>query len=137
MNKSLIALITACMISPLASADTLRVTVKGIKAGKGNLSIGVFNESRRDQWPEGMSLYGVDIPATQSTMTVEFPFVEPGKYAIVVIQDLNMNRKLDRNIVKIPSEPYGFSGAWKFGPASFEKALFDTNKDGYALTIKM
>lgn len=137
MNKLLIFAMSICVTSPLAMADTLRVTVTGIKAGEGNLRLGVFNESRRDQWPEGMHLYGVDIPAVAGEMTVEIPFVEPGEYAISASQDLNQNQKLDRNAFRIPKEPYGFSGAWRFGSASYDKASFNTAKDGYQLTIDM
>jgi uncharacterized protein (DUF2141 family) len=63
--------------------------------------------------------------------------VAPGKYAIAVIQDLNGNKKLDRNIVTKPKEPYGFSGAWKSGAASYEDALIDTEKVGFAVTITL
>ena len=35
--------------------------------------------------------------------------VKPGNYAIAVFHDLNGNGKLDRNLIGLPSEPYGFS----------------------------
>ena len=138
MKASRILALCACIVSAGASADTLKVTVSGVKAGQGNLLVGVFNESRRDQFAEGMYLYGTDVPARQSEMTIEIPFVEPGQYAVAVIQDLNQNQKLDRNAVKMPKKPYGFSGAWDGGlSSSYEKALFDTEKDGFAITIKL
>ena len=70
-------------------------------------------------------------------ITVEIADVDAGEYAIAVIQDLNENKRLDRNFLKIPKEPYGFSGAWKKGAASFEQALFDAEEYGFRVTIKL
>ncbi|MCA1763457.1 MAG: DUF2141 domain-containing protein [Cryomorphaceae bacterium] len=36
-------------------------------------------------------------------------WVKPGFYAIAIFQDLNNNGKLDKNMVGIPNEPYGFT----------------------------
>ena len=138
MKKTQIIAVYACMISTVVIADTLKVTVTGLKPDKGgNLRIGVFNESRRDEFWDGMHLYGVDLPVAANEMTVEIPFVEPGEYAIAVSQDLNQNQELDVNAFKIPKEPYGFSGSWKGGNSSYNAALFDTEKDGYELMIKL
>ncbi len=70
-------------------------------------------------------------------MTVEISIVESGEYAVAVIQDLNENEKLDKNFLGIPKEPYGFSGKWKRGGASFDKALFNTDEVGFAITITL
>ena len=117
--------------------DTLRVTVKGLKAGKGNIRVGVFDDAHREEFPEGQYLYSAEVPAAAEQVTVEIPNVPPGKYAIAVIQDLNENKKLDRNIFTKPKEPYGFSGSWKSGAASYEEALIDTDEVGVSITIKL
>ena len=120
-----------------AFVDTLLVTVKGIRAGKGNLRVGVFGEAQREEFPEGQYLYSAEVPAAEEQITVVIADAVPGEYAIAVIQDLNENGKLDRNIFTKPKEPYGFSGAWKSGGASYEEALIDTEKVGFAITIKL
>jgi uncharacterized protein (DUF2141 family) len=120
-----------------ASADTLRVTVSGMKARQGNLRIAVFDEAHRDEFPEGKYLHGAEVPATAEQLTVEIPAVEAGKYAIAVFQDLNENGKLDKNVLRIPKEPYGFSGAWKRGGSSFKKALFSTADVEFSVSIKL
>ena len=117
--------------------DTLRVTVAGLKAGKGNIRVAVFDEAHREEFSEGKYLYGAEVPASAEQVTVAIANVPPGRYAIAVFQDLNKNKKLDRNFVTKPKEPYGFSGAWKSGGASYEEALFDTEKVGFAITIKL
>jgi uncharacterized protein (DUF2141 family) len=120
-----------------AGVDTLRVTVKGLKAGKGNIRVAVFDDAHREEFPEGKYLYGAVVPADKEQVTVAIANVLPGEYAIAVFQDINENEKLDRNIVTKPKEPYGFSGAWKSGGASYEEALIDTEKVGFSITIKL
>jgi uncharacterized protein (DUF2141 family) len=120
-----------------ASADTLQVTVSGIKAGQGSLRVAVFDEAHRDQFAEGKYLYGTEVPAEAGEMTVEIPDLESAEYAVAVIQDLNGNGKLDRNMFKIPKEPYGFSGSWKWGGASYDEASFHTDDVKYSLTINL
>lgn len=117
--------------------DTLLVAVEGLKAGKGNIMVAVFDDAHREEFPEGKYLYGAVVPAEKEQVTVTIANVLPGEYAIAVFQDLNENGKLDRNIVTKPKEPYGFSGAWESGGASYEEALIDTEKVGFAITIKL
>ena len=136
--KFILQLLTCAVIIPGGVlADTLFVTVKGIEAGEGNLRVGVFDEAHRDEFSEGKYWVGVDVPAAKRQLTVEFPNIDPGDYAIAVIQDLNKNQKLDRNFLTIPKEPYGFSGTWKSGAATYEEALINTEKVDYAVTIEL
>ena len=139
MTKIMLRCVFACLaiIPYVAYADTLLVTVNGVKAGEGNLRIAVFDEAHRDEFPDGEYLLGVAVPATEEEMTVEISVVESGEYAVAVIQDLNENEKLDKNFLGIPKEPYGFSGKWKKGGSSYDKALFNTDEVGFAITISL
>ena len=139
MDRTLRSLLLACLalIPVSAYADTLLVTLNGIKAGQGNLRVAVFDEEHREEFAEGKRLYSAEVPATAEKMTVEIPNVEPGEYAIAIFQDLNENKKLDRNMLKIPKEPYGFSGDWKGGGSTYDKASFNTEDVGFAATIKL
>ena len=139
MTTKILSYVFVCLaiIPYLAYADTLLVTVNGVKAGEGNLRIAVFDEAHRDEFPDGEYLLGVAVPATEEEMTVEISNVESGGYAIAVIQDLNENEKLDKNFLGIPKEPYGFSGKWKSGGSSYDEALFNTDEVGFATTITL
>ena len=139
MITKILRFVFVCLaiIPCVAYADTLLVTVNGVKADEGNLRIAVFDEAHRDEFPDGEYLLGVTVPATGEEMTVEISIVESGEYAIAVIQDLNENEKLDKNFLGIPKEPYGFSGKWKKGGSSYDKALFNTDDVGFAITISL
>jgi uncharacterized protein (DUF2141 family) len=47
-----------------------------------------------------------------------------GDYAVAAFQDRNRNDKLDRHVLGMPKEPYGFSNDARgvFGPASWKEA---------------
>ena len=139
MKKTILRYVFACLaiIPSVAYADTLLVTVNGVKAGEGNIRVAVFDEAHRDEFPDGEYLLAVAVPATEEEMTVEISVVESGEYAIAVFQDLNENEKLDKNFVGIPKEPYGFSGKWEKGGSSYDKALFKTDDVGFAITISL
>jgi uncharacterized protein (DUF2141 family) len=139
MNSNLTCQLVGCLALVASSAygDTLQVAVSGIKAGQGNLRVAVFDEAHRDQFAEGKYLYGAEVPAKAEQMTVEIPDLESAEYAVAVIQDLNGNGKLDRNMFKIPKEPYGFSGSWKWGGASYDEASFHTDEVKFSITIKL
>jgi uncharacterized protein (DUF2141 family) len=139
MTTKILGYLCVCLaiIPCLAYADTLLVTVSGVKAGKGNLMVAVFDEAHRDGFPDGEYLLGVEVPATGEEMTVEISNIGSGEYAIAIFQDLNGNEILDKNFLGIPKEPYGFSGKWKSGGASYEKALFKPGEFGFSATINL
>jgi uncharacterized protein (DUF2141 family) len=66
-----------------------------------------------------------------STVIFKLP-ASPGRYAVSAYHDANQNGKLDRNLVGLPTEGYGFSrdARIRFGPPSFDDAAFDISSDG-------
>ena len=139
MKTKIVNCIFLCLaIFPyVANADTLLVTVNGVKAGEGSLRVAVFDEAHRGDFPDGKYLLGVVVPATGAQMTVEISDIDHGEYAVAIIQDLNENETLDKNFLGIPKEPYGFSGKWKSGGSSYDKALFSTGEVGFEITITL
>ena len=62
-------------------------------------------------------------------VTLTFPNVKPGTYAIALLHDENANGKADRAAMMIPKEGFGFSrdAPVRFGPPSFRAAAFDVS----------
>ena len=139
MKTKIVNYIFICLASfpYVANADTLRVTVNGVKAGEGSLRVAVCDEANRNDFPDGKFLLDAVVPATGNRMTVEFSDVDQGEYAVAVFQDLNENETLDKNFLGIPKEPYGFSGKWKSGGSTYDKALFNTDEVGFEITIML
>jgi uncharacterized protein (DUF2141 family) len=69
----------------------------------------------------------------------DFEDIPPGKYALAVIHDENMNGKLDTTGLGIPTEGYGFSNDVKglFGAPAFSAASFAYDGRHLDLTISL
>lgn len=79
------------------------------------------------------------IPAKEARQSITLAAPEPGRYAILVINDLNKNNKLDTNLIGIPKEPVGVSRnpALRFGPPHFEDAAIDLSGSGKEIVIDL
>jgi len=69
----------------------------------------------------------------------DFEDIPPGKYALAVIHDENMNGKLDTTGLGLPTEGYGFSNDVKglFGAPAFSAASFAYDGRNLDLTISL
>ena len=69
----------------------------------------------------------------------DFENIPPGRYALAVIHDENMNGKLDTNRLGIPTEGYGFSNDAKalMSAPSFDAASFPYDGRNLELTISL
>jgi uncharacterized protein (DUF2141 family) len=96
-------------VSP-AQACSLTIHVDGFRNTKGILGGALFKN--KAGWPEDDSQAFVRnaIPVTaNSDAVLVFPDVPAGRYAVVVLHDENENHRLDRNILRVPKEGFGFA----------------------------
>jgi len=119
----------------LVFADTLVVELSGVKPGQGQVRVAVFKSAQG--FPEGKHYKGKIDAGLSKTVKIEIPDLAPGKYAVVAFQDLNGNKKLDKNRLGIPTEPYGFSGSWRWGGAKFNETVVEFKTDKQKVSIKM
>jgi uncharacterized protein (DUF2141 family) len=86
----------------------LVVHIDGFRNQKGNAGITVFTSP--DGWPENndKSFMHSGHPFTGNKTVTELE-LPPGRYAIAVLHDENSNHKLDRSLLGIPKEGFGFS----------------------------
>lgn len=83
--------------------------------------------------------YGKAVPVVAGSARVVFEDLEPGEYGISVIHDRNSNGKLDRNIMGIPKEGFGFGNdaMGVLDPPSFDKAKLLIGKGEQEHVIRM
>ena len=86
----------------------LVVTITGIDSAGGTIKIGLFNREA-GFLDVSQVMRGVNQPAQQGQMSVVFEDLPAGQYAVSIIHDENQNGFLDKNILGIPKEGYGFS----------------------------
>jgi len=106
---------------------TLRIHVDGLRNSKGVVGSVIYKSA--DGWPEDPAKAfrrgPTDIPSGTREATVVWEHLSPGEYGVAVIHDENRNAKLDRNLLGIPKEGFGFANNphAALGPANFDKAI--------------
>ena len=117
-----------------AAAGTVEVRVSGV-GPTGKVSVAVCDRERflKD------CAYSASVAPQPGTTTVTVPNVPPGTWAVLAYQDENDNGKLDRNLIGIPSENYGFSrdAVGRFGPPKFEAAAIEVGSETTVAAIKL
>ncbi len=115
----------------------LNLEITNINSDSGKLWFAVYREND-DFRAEKPNIYKIVPVTSKNNMTVSFE-LPSGKYAVAVYHDLNNNDKLDKNLIGIPKEPYGFSNNFrpKFAPPKFSDCDFELSPKGKNLIIKM
>jgi uncharacterized protein (DUF2141 family) len=74
-----------------------------------------------------------------NTVTAVFDNIPAGRYAVTAFQDENLDGRLGRNLMGMPTEPWAFSGKPEFmmGPPSFDSVAIDIPASGKSLSLKM
>lgn len=125
---------------------TLRVELQGLDATRGELTMAFFSteetyESRvNPAYHKRLPVQALSVRGTLESrvwnVDCRLPF---GRYAVAAYQDLNGNGRLDKNILGVPVEPYGFSGggSYRWRPPGFTEAAFDFKKEGEAVAFPL
>lgn len=80
----------------------------------------------------------VQVPDAQAhEVKIDAGTLPPGRYAVTVYQDVNGNKKLDKNFLGIPQEPAGASNNPKtrMGPPSFDDCAFQFGTTDQTISI--
>lgn len=136
MFRTLSATLVLLLAAQAANAADLRVKVDGVTQATGTLSAMLLNSAEAwDGKSEPVSGRRADITATGSIELV-FDDLAPGEYAVRVMHDDNGNGQLDRNVVGMPTEGYGFSNNPRvMRAATFEEARFTVPAAGTSIQI--
>ena len=108
----------------------LSIHISGISKIKGSLFIAVFRAT--DDFPVfGKQFKGIIKEVEGKSQNYTFDNLPEGEYALAIYQDENRNKILDKNLLGIPTEIYGFSNNARrnFSAPSFQEAKFKLNKD--------
>ena len=121
-------------------ADSKRdmvVNIKQIKDTSHDIFIAVCRKS--DDFPGHPDAVKTMVvsPAGRNSATVSFADIPYGKYAIMVFQDMNGNKKLDKGFLGIPKEPFAFSNNFRplFGPPSWKDCEIEYSAASYTFQI--
>lgn len=117
-----------CAFLPIRASEippdvALRLEIRNVTVGQGQILVGVCLEH---EFLRANCAFQTAVPVTANPQVVMVPAdsLPPGRYAVQVAYDKNVNGQLDRNALGIPVEPVGFSNGavGRFGPPSFGQA---------------
>ena len=116
---------------------TIILKVTGLRSEKGQVRIAVFNSS--ETWLGEQPAYSSTIKVDGQSATWKLDDVPYGDYGIAVFHDENKNGKMDKNLLGIPLEPYGFSNNVRatFGPPKWEKGKISVTNPTTEISIEV
>lgn len=96
--------------SPPDRRCTLRIHVDGLRNTTGVVGTELFTSPAG--WPEDLAKsfrHGAVTISADRTADLVLTDIPPGDYGVVALHDENRNRKLDRNLIGLPKEGFGFA----------------------------
>jgi len=120
------------LLAPLASLSAqseLSIVIDGLESNKGVVIVNLLDTNEESVMDKTCNIIN-------NQCKLVFKDVTNGSYAVQYFHDENENKKLDKNIIGIPKEGFGFSNdaMGKFGPKDFSEWLFEVSGD---IKIKM
>ena len=119
-----------------AEPGAVALTFK-VGAARGTVMAALFDSE--EAFREGEPVRGLRVEAAGEAVTVVFPKVRPGRYAVKAFYDLNGDGKMNSNSFGMPTEPFAFSNNAppRFGPPAWSAAAFEVGPAGAAQTLVM
>lgn len=107
----------------LVSPNTLQITVEGIEKEQGFIRVAFYNSEEIHLDEKTVTYYHEEPVNSVGRMSFDVPIPE-GDYSVAIYHDINSDKELNKSMIGIPKEPYGFSNnvMGMFGPPSFDEA---------------
>jgi|TARA_B110000305_G_scaffold95704_2_gene107789 uncharacterized protein (DUF2141 family) len=118
-------LLFAIILSALNTTSDLTVNIIGCKNTQGQVYIALFDSG--STFPTfGKQLEAVVLDLDSKEIKYTFKNLRHKSYAAAVYHDVNGNGVLDKNLLGMPTEPYGFSNNARnrFSAPAFSQAAF-------------
>jgi uncharacterized protein (DUF2141 family) len=117
---------------PATSENKIHVVVKGLRSDLGRIGCALFNSPDGFPRHKKHAFRHVENPKHGNVGVCDFTGVSAGTYAVTVLDDTNMNGKMDFNLIGLPTKGYGFSNDAKatLSPPSFAAASFHYSGQG-------
>lgn len=148
MKKIILLAVALSLTASLAFAEkpdstrmgNITLTITDLKNSEGLVVIVLFDSPKGFPGKYKKAVRKKLVPLKDSSsVKVEFKELPFGTYAFVANHDENKNKKLDTNLLGIPSEGVGVSNDAKgsMGPPKFEDSKFELNKKQLELQFKI
>lgn len=134
-----VVLTALLLMSSSSDNKTAYITVKitNIENTNGFIEIGLYNNAKL--FPNvGKTYLMKRIKPTGKVITYKFKYLKSGNYAFCIYHDQNNDKKCNKNLIGVPTEPYAFSNNFRprFSKPTFSDCSFFI-KEGKTITINM
>ncbi len=133
----LLALFSIFYTPSIPERGTLIIELNKQMPREGNLLIYIFDDA--DAFPKQKDkVYRfVVVDAKQGIKSIPVQNLHFKDYAVIAVHDINGNKKMDRNWLGLPAEPYALSGNPKFhmGPPKYDEVKFLFEKNNQTLKL--
>ena len=125
-------LIARAPSSHAASDSGIRVVVRGLRDNQGRVGCSLFNGPDGFPRKKAKEFRGMWTKKQNHVAVCDFPNIPAGTYAVTVLDDSNMNGKMDFDLIGLPTKGYGFSNDAKatLSPPPFSAASFSYSGKG-------
>lgn len=135
LRKIRLAALALCAVGPVHAADVV-VRVSGLSEPLGQVGCALFaraagfpmdNAGARVQW----------LPADPKGVVCRYADVPAGSYAVSIGHDLNGNKRVDTNLIGLPTEPWGVSNNARpsLRAPRFDEAVFKVAADAVEVVV--
>jgi uncharacterized protein (DUF2141 family) len=131
--------ILSCILFPAlltsAAAADLSVRVAGIHDDAGRVRAALCT---RAEYPDGPCAQRRSVAARVGAVELRFEGVASGRYAVLAYHDRDGDGDLDRGLLGIPLEPFGFGGATVPGrPPPFARIAVDVGEASDTVVVHL
>jgi uncharacterized protein (DUF2141 family) len=122
-----------------AEATELRITLHNVMPKQGEVLVTLFDHAQGFPDQPSTTQPSRRLQPDSDTLSVTFSNLPQGRWAVMVLQDLNGNGRADYNLVGFPKEPYGASNNKlpRLSPPTFEDALVTVGSQAEEISIKL
>lgn len=130
--KTLAPILLVLCATAAQAQNCAQVDVSNVRPQQGHLMLAAYADA--DSFNK-KPLVSLRLPAGEATMSFQVCGLAGNQIALTLFQDLDSDGKFGRNLVGMPTEPWGSSGSpGAFGPS------WDTGRvalDGKTITVRM
>ncbi|WP_445382541.1 DUF2141 domain-containing protein [Robiginitalea sp. IMCC43444] len=112
---------------------TVSVVLENVLSEQGEILAALHTS---ETFMKGMGIDGYETQAKKGQLVFSFTGIQPGVYAISIMQDLNSNQRMDFEENGMPKEPYAMTGTMSMGPPSFQDASFEVGTEDLEIRIR-
>jgi uncharacterized protein (DUF2141 family) len=121
------------------TAKPLTVVIDNLASDTAPVEISIYSPQNKFPSPKDQLKVFRFKPTAGMTLTAQLPGITYGEYAIATYQDMDGDGKIGKNLIGIPTDPYGFSKNYhpKIKAPAFKDCSFNYDEASNTVNIKM